>query len=191
MKLNGTQTEKNLLLAYHGECNNRNLYTYFADRAKEEGYEQIAAVFLETADHEREHARQELALLGSSDIELPMMVFPVKGIGDTKANLATAASGERYEQTVMYQQFAETAEKEGFTEIARLLQHIAAVEAMHEERFRALLKTVKDGKVFQKDTAVTWKCRVCGYVQTNTNCPPDCPICKHEQAYFEVHVTCF
>jgi rubrerythrin len=191
MKLRGTQTEKNLLLAYHGESNNRNLYTYFADRAREDGYEQIAAVFLETADHEREHARQELYLLGNSDIVLPTMTFPLKGIGDTPANLETAASGEHYEQTVMYPEFAETAAQEGFSEISSLLLDIAAVEAMHEERFDALLKNVKEGKVFRRDTAVTWKCRVCGFVKTDKACPRECPICRWGRAYFEVHGTCY
>ena len=186
MALTGTQTEKNLLLAYHGESNNRNLYTYFANQAKEEGYEQIAAIFLETADHEREHARQELKRIQTSDIELPTLVYPVKGVGNTVANLQMAASGEHYEQTTMYPEFAKTADEEGFTEIAQLFRQIAAVEAWHEERFSALWLRVKDGTVFQKDVAVKWKCRICGYVKEDRMAPDTCPICDYGRAHFEV-----
>jgi rubrerythrin len=186
MMLKGTQTEKNLLLAYHGESNNRNLYTYFAHQAKEEGYEQIAAIFLETADHESEHARQELKLIQTSDIELPSLVYPVKGVGATIANLETAASGEHYEQTTMYPEFAKTADEEGFSEVAALFRNIAAVEAWHEERYVALLKRVKDGRVFEKDRAVKWKCRVCGFVKEDKAAPSICPICDYGRAYFEM-----
>jgi len=134
MDLKGTKTEKNLLLAYTGESNNRNLYTYFADRAREEGYEQIAAIFLETADHEREHAGQELNLIQTSDIELPLMVYPVKGVGATVSNLETAVSGEHYEHVTMYPDFAKTADEEGFAEIAQLFRHIAGVD-YHESDY--------------------------------------------------------
>ena len=186
MDLKGTQTEKNLLLAYHGESNNRNLYTYCADRAKEEGYEQIAAIFLETANHEHEHARQELNFIQTSDIELPAGVYPVKGAGTTVSNLETAVSGEHYEQTTMYPEFAKTADEEGFPDIAEMLRHIATAEAYHEERFRALLNNVKEGEVFKKDSVVRWKCRVCGYVKQDKEAPDTCPICACGQAYFEL-----
>jgi rubrerythrin len=186
MGLKRTQTEKNLLLAYHGESNNRNLYTYFAYRAKEEGYEQIAAIFLETADHEHEHARQELNFIGTSDIELPAMVFPVKGVSNTLANLETAVAGEQYEQSIMYPGFAKTADEEGFSEIAQMLRHIATVEAQHEKRYRALLNNVREGKAFRKETVVKWKCRVCGYVKEDKEAPDSCPICGYGRAYFEL-----
>ncbi len=186
MDLRGTQTEKNLLLAYHGESNNRNLYTYFADQAREEGYEQIAEVFLETADHEHEHARQELHFIESSDVELPAVMFPVKGVRNTLSNLETAVSGEHYEQTIMYPDFARTANEEGFADVAAMLRHIAVVETYHEERFRALLANMKEGKVFKKDEVVRWKCRVCGYVKPGKEPPDACPICAYSRAYFEV-----
>jgi len=186
MGLEGTQTEKNLLLAYTGESNNRNLYTFFAYRAKEEGYEQIAAIFLETATHEHEHARQELNFIGTRDIELPTVVYPVKGVGNTLSNLETAVSGEQYEQSIMYPEFAKTADEEGFPEIAQMFRHIATVEAYHEKRYRALLNNVKEGKVFRKDTVVKWKCRVCGYVKEDKEAPDTCPICGYGRAYFEL-----
>jgi len=186
MGLKGTQTEKNLLLAYTGESNNRNLYTFFAYRAKEEGYEQIAAIFLETATHEHEHARQELNFIGTRDIELPTVVYPVKGVGNTLSNLETAVSGEQYEQSIMYPEFAKTADEEGFPEIAQMFRHIATVEAYHEKRYRALLNNVKEGKVFRKDTVVKWKCRVCGYVKEDKEAPDTCPICGYGRVYFEL-----
>lgn len=186
MDLKGTQTEKNLLLAYTGESLNRNLYTYFAYQAKEEGYEQIAAIFLETADHEHEHARQELNFIQTSDIELPAGIYPVKGVGNTVSNLETAIAGEHYEQSIMYPEFAKTADEEGFSEIAQMLRHIATVEAHHEKRYFALLNNVKEGKVFTKDTVVKWKCRVCGYVKEDKEAPHSCPICAYGRAYFEL-----
>jgi rubrerythrin len=186
MELKGTQTEKNLLLAYHGESNNRNLYTYFAYQAKDEGYEQIAAIFLETADHEHEHARQELKLIQTSDVELPTLVYPVKGVGDTLTNLEMAAAGENYEQTTMYPDFAKVADEEGFPEVAELFRQIAKAEAFHEKRFRVLFNNVKEGKVFKKDTVVTWKCRVCGWVKEDKEAPESCPICEVGRGYFEV-----
>jgi len=184
--LKGTQTEKNLLLAYTGECLNRNLYTFFASQAQEEGYEQIAAIFAETADHEREHARQLLKIIQTSDIELPSIIYPLKGISDTRWNLETAATGEHYEKTTMYPEFAKAADKEGFPEVARLLRHIAMVEAMHEERYRALLKNVSEGKVFRRNTVVKWKCRVCGYVKEGREPPDSCPVCGYGRAHFEL-----
>lgn len=186
MDLKGSKTEKNLLLAYTGESNNRNLYTFFAYQAKEEGFEQIAAVFLDTADHEREHARQELNVIKTTDIELPAGVFPVKGVGDTASNLETAAAGEHYEQTEMYPEFAQIAEEEGFAEIAKMLRDIGTVEAYHERRFRALLHNVKEGRVFKKDMVVTWKCRMCGYLHEDREAPQGCPVCSYGPACFEV-----
>lgn len=187
MGLKGTQTEKNLLLAYTGESLNRNLYTYFAYRAKEEGYEQIAAIFLETADHEHQHAGQELKIIQTSDIELPAGVYPVKGVGNTVANLETAVSGEHYEKSIMYPEFAKTADEEGFPKIAQMLRYIATVEAHHEERFLALLNNVKGGRVYRKDTVVKWKCRLCGYMKEDKEPPKICPICTYSRAYFEVY----
>ncbi len=186
MSLKGSQTEKNLLLAYHGESNNRNMYTFFAEKAKEEGYEQVAAIFIETASHEYEHARQILKFIQERDIELPAVVFPVKGVGGTISNLETAVSGEHYEKSIMYPDFAKTADKEGFVEVAKMLRFIATVEAEHEKRYRALLKNLKEGKVFQKDRVVKWKCRVCGYVKKGKNAPEICPICGYSRAYFEL-----
>jgi rubrerythrin len=186
MDLKGTQTEKNLLLAYTGESLNRNLYTYFAYQAKEEGYEQIAAIFLETADHEHEHARQELNFIKTSDIELPAGIYPVKGVGNTVSNLETSVSGEYYEQGTMYPEFAKTADEEGFSGIAQMFRNIATVEAHHEKRYRALLDNVKEGKVFKKDRVVKWKCRLCGYVKEDKESPHSCPICAYDRAYFEL-----
>ena len=186
MELKGTQTEKNLLLAYSGESLNRNLYTFFAYKAKEEGYEQIAGIFLETADHEHQHGKQELDFIQTSDIELPTAIYPLKGVADTLSNLETAVSGEHYEQSIMYPDFAKKADEEGFPQIAQMLRHIATVEAYHEKRFRALLNNMKEGKVFRKDMAVKWKCRVCGYVKKDKEAPNTCPICAYGRAYFEV-----
>lgn len=186
MNLKGTQTEKNLLLAYHGESNNRNMYTFFAEKAKEEGYEQVAAIFVETACHEYEHARQILNFIQTRDIELPAVTFPVKGVSDTISNLETAVSGEHYEKSIMYPDFAKTADEEGFSEIVKMLRLIATVEAEHEKRYRALLKNLKEGKVFQKDRVVKWKCRVCGYVKKSRNAPQICPICGYSRVYFEL-----
>jgi len=186
MKLKGTQTEKNLLLAYHGESNNRNMYTFFAQKAKEEGYEQIAAIFIETASHEYEHAKQILNFIQECDIELPAVSYPVKGVGNTILNLETAVSGEHYEKSIMYPDFAKTADEEGFSEIAQMLRFISTVEAQHEKRYRALLKNMREGRVFRKDKAVKWKCRVCGYVKTGKDAPQCCPICGYSYAYFEL-----
>ena len=184
--IKGTQTEKNLLLAYTGECLNRNLYTFFAEQAREEGYEQVAAIFMETADHEREHARQLLKILQTSDIELPAAVYPLKGVYDTLSNLRTAVAGEHYEQTTMYPDFAKAADDEGFSEIARLLRNIAIVETMHENRYRSLLNNVDEGNVFRRRNAVKWKCRVCGYVKEDSEAPDTCPVCRYGRSHFEL-----
>ncbi|HOB29707.1 MAG TPA: rubrerythrin family protein [Bacillota bacterium] len=171
-KLKGTKTEKNLKKAFAGESMARNNYTYFASKAKKEGYEQISAIFLETADNEKEHAK--------------MMVKLFNGIGTTEENLAAAADGEHYEWTEMYKRFAGEAREEGFDEIAEIFEAIGRVEQQHEQRYRALLKNLKEGKVFEKDSEVAWKCRNCGYIHTGKTAPQICPACKHPQAYYEL-----
>ena len=171
-KYSGTQTEKNLQAAFSGESQARNKYTYFASKAKKEGYEQIADIFLKTADNEKEHAKlwfKELA-----------------GIGDTAQNLAAAANGENYEWTDMYKEFAETAEKEGFPELAAKFRGVAAIEKRHEERYRALLKNVETATVFAKSLVKVWECRNCGHIVVGEKAPEECPVCAHPQAYFEI-----
>ena len=173
-KYQGTQTEKNLETAFAGESQARNKYTYFASVAKKEGYEQIAALFLETADNEKEHAK--------------LWFKELEGIGDTKANLKAAAEGENYEWTDMYKGFAETAEKEGFKELAVKFRLVADVEKHHEERYLNLLKNVNELKVFKKDEEVTvWKCRNCGFIFVGKEAPNVCPCCAHPQSFFEVN----
>ena len=172
-KYAGTQTEKNLMAAFSGESEARNKYTYFASVAKKEGYEQIAAIFLQTADNEKEHAK--------------LWFKELEGIGDTAQNLANAAAGENYEWTDMYAGFAETAEKEGFTELASKFRMVAAIEKHHEERYRALLKNVETAQVFAKSEVKVWECRNCGHLIVGTEAPELCPTCAHPQSYFEVH----
>ena len=169
----GTQTEKNLMEAFAGESQARNKYTYFASKAKKEGYEQIAALFLKTADNEKEHAK--------------IWFKELNGIGNTAENLIEAANGENYEWTDMYAGFAETAEKEGFTELAKKFRLIAAIEKHHEERYRALLKNVEMQEVFKKSEVKVWECRNCGHIVVGTEAPEICPACAHPQAYFEIH----
>ncbi|MDE7221236.1 MAG: rubrerythrin family protein [Oscillospiraceae bacterium] len=171
-KYAGTQTEKNLEAAFAGESQARNKYTYFASKAKKEGYEQIAALFLKTADNEKEHSKMWLKELG--------------GIGSTAENLAAAAGGENYEWTDMYAGFAETAEKEGFPELAAKFRLVAAIEKHHEERYRALLKNVEAQEVFRKSEVKVWECRNCGHIVVGTEAPVVCPVCAHPQSYFEV-----
>lgn len=171
-KYSGTQTEKNLQAAFAGESQARNKYTYFASKAKKEGFEQIAELFLKTADNEKEHAKlwfKELA-----------------GIGSTAENLAHAADGENYEWTDMYAEFAETAEKEGFPELAAKFRGVAAIEKRHEERYRALLKNVETAAVFAKSSVKVWECRNCGHIVVGEKAPEVCPVCAHPQAYFEI-----
>lgn len=171
-KYAGTQTEKNLMAAFAGESEARNKYTYFASKAKKEGFEQIAALFLNTADNEKEHAKlwfKELA-----------------GIGSTAENLVSAAEGEHYEWTDMYAGFAETAEAEGFPELAARFRMVAEIEKHHEERYRALLKNVETQEVFRKSGLTVWECRNCGHLVIGTAAPEVCPVCAHPQAYFEV-----
>ncbi len=172
-KYAGTQTEKNLEAAFAGESQARNKYTYFASVAKKEGYEQISALFLKTADNEKEHAK--------------MWFKELEGIGDTAHNLADAAAGENYEWTDMYGGFAETAEKEGFTELAAKFRLVADIEKQHEERYSALLKNVETAAVFEKSEVKVWECRNCGHIVVGTKAPEICPTCAHPKAYFEVH----
>lgn len=171
-KLKGTRTEKNLQAAFSGESQARNKYTMYASAAKKEGYEQIAAVFLETAANEKEHAELWLKELG--------------GIMTTAENLKAAAGGENYEWTTMYKEFAETARKEGFPDIAARMERIASVEKAHEERYKFLLKNLEEGKVFKRETEQVWICRNCGYHMAGSSAPEMCPACAHPKAYFEV-----
>ena len=172
-KYAGTQTEKNLLEAFAGESQARNKYTYFASRAKKDGFEQISALFLETADNEKEHAK--------------MWFKELEGIGDTAANLKAAADGENYEWTDMYEGFAKTAEAEGFKELAAKFRAVAAIEKHHEERYRKLLENVETAKVFEKSEVKVWECRNCGHIMVGTKAPEICPVCAHPKAYFEVN----
>lgn len=172
-KYSGTQTEKNLQAAFAGESQARNKYTYFASKAKKEGYEQIAALFLKTADNEKEHAK--------------LWFKELEGIGDTAQNLAAAADGENYEWTDMYEGFAKTADEEGFHELAEKFRGVAAIEKQHEERYRALLRNVETAKVFEKSEIKVWECRNCGHIVVGTKAPEVCPVCAHPRAYFEIN----
>jgi len=183
--LKGTRTEKNLLTAFAGESQARNRYTYAASAARKEGFEQIADVFLETADQEKEHAKRLFGLLEGGALEITG-TFPAGGLGSTAENLAQAAEGERYEHSTMYPEFAKVAEGEGFPTVAAVFRAIAVAEAQHERRYRGLLKNVQEGKVFRKDKPVVWRCRNCGYLHEGTEAPKTCPACNHPQAYFEV-----
>ena len=167
-----TQTEKNLEAAFAGESQARNKYTYFASRAKKDGFEQIAALFLETADNEKEHAK--------------LWFKELEGIGDTAANLLEAAKGENYEWTDMYDGFAKTADEAGFHELAEQFRMVAAIEKHHEERYRALLKNVETASVFEKSEVKIWECRNCGHIVVGTKAPQVCPVCAHPQSYFEL-----
>ena len=171
-KYSGTQTEKNLQAAFAGESQARNKYTYFASVAKKEGFEQISAIFLKTADNEKEHAKMWFKELG--------------GIGDTKANLGAAADGENFEWTDMYEDFAKTAEKEGFPELAKKFRGVGAIEKHHEERYRALLKNIEMNEVFEKSSVKVWECRNCGHIVVGTKAPEVCPVCAHPKSYFEI-----
>jgi rubrerythrin len=170
--LKGTKTEKNLMEAFAGESQARNKYTYYASVAKKEGYEQVASIFLETADNEKEHAKLHLKALA--------------GIGNTIENLKAAASGENDEWTDMYPRMAREAREEGFQDIAVVFDGIAAIEKAHQERYQRLLKGIEDGTVFKKPKEISWHCRNCGHIHTSAKAPELCPVCKHPQAYFEV-----
>ena len=169
----GTQTEKNLQAAFAGESQARNKYTYFASVAKKEGYEQIASIFLSTADNEKEHAQ--------------MWIKELEGIGNTAHNLEEAANGENYEWTDMYEEFAKTAEKEGFKALAAKFRLVGAIEKRHEERYRALLKNVETAAVFEKSEVKVWECRNCGHIVVGVKAPEVCPVCNHPKSYFEIH----
>lgn len=171
-KYKGTQTEKNLEAAFAGESGARNKYTYFASVAKKEGYEQISALFLKTADNEKEHAK--------------LWLKELCGIGDTTSNLKAAAAGENFEWTSMYEEFAQTAEKEGFSDLAYKFRAVAAIEKEHEERYRALLANVENKTVFSKPEEKVWECRNCGHISRGTSAPQICPTCNHPQSYFEL-----
>jgi rubrerythrin len=185
MGLRGTQTERNILTAFAGESQARNRYTYFASQAKKEGFEQIAYIFEETANQEREHAKRLFKLLEGSDVEI-QAAFPAGVIGPTVENLKAAAGGENYEWTQMYPSFARVAEQEGLKLIAKIFESIAIAEKQHEKRYLALMKNIEAGKVFKKDTPVVWRCRNCGYLHNGTEAPSKCPACDHERAYFEL-----
>lgn len=172
-KYSGTKTEKNLEAAFAGESQARNKYTYFASKAKKEGFEQIAELFQKTADNEKEHAK--------------MWFKELNGIGDTAQNLAAAAEGENYEWTDMYEGFAKTAEEEGFADLAIKFRLVAAIEKRHEERYRALLHNVEMKEVFAKSEVKVWECRNCGHIVVGEKAPEVCPVCAHPQAYFEIH----
>ena len=174
MDLKGTKTEQNLMTAFAGESQARNKYTYFASRAKKDGYEQIAAIFEETANNEKEHAKMWFKLLNGGEIS------------DTASNLKAAAEGENYEWTDMYASFAKTAKEEGFNHIAFLFEEVAKIEKEHEERYLKLLANVKDGLVFSKDGDRIWKCRNCGHIVVGKQAPEICPVCAHPKAYFEI-----
>ncbi len=172
MELKGSKTEQNLWAAFAGESQARNKYTYFASAAKKEGYEQIAELFLKTADNEKEHAK--------------LWLKELKGIGNTAENLAAAADGENYEWTDMYDTFAREAEEEGFTALAAKFRAVAAIEKEHEERYRALLKNVETAAVFEKSEITVWECRNCGHIVVGKKAPEVCPVCVHPQSFFEV-----
>lgn len=182
--LKGTQTEKNLLLSFAGESQARMRYTYFASVAKKEGYEQISAIFTETADQEKEHAKRFFKFLEGGNVEITAS-FPAGIIGTTAQNLKAAAEGEHEEWAEMYPEFAETAAKEGFAEIANVFRNVAKAEAEHEARYRALLARVENGTVFERETEIEWQCRNCGFVLKAKKAPLKCPACNHPQAYFE------
>jgi rubrerythrin len=184
--IRGTITEKNLLVAFAGESQARNRYSYFASEAKKEGYEQISAIFLETADNEKEHAKVEFKLLDGGEVEI-VASYPAGVIGDTKANLKAAADGERYENTIMYPEFARIAKEEGFPEIAATFLNIATAEKGHENRYLSLLKNLEQGTVFKRSEKVVWRCRNCGYLHEGNEALIECPACKHAQAYFELY----
>ena len=185
MELKGSQTEKNLLAAFAGESQARNRYSYFASQAKKEGYEQIAAIFAETAEQEKEHAKREFKFLKGGEVEIAA-AFPAGTIGNTLENLKAAAAGERYENTEMYPNFADVADKEGFAEIAAVFRNIAIAEKRHEDRYVALAKNISGETVFKREKPVRWVCRNCGYVYEGTEAPEVCPACAHPQSYYEL-----
>lgn len=185
MSLKGTRTEKNLLAAFAGESQARNRYTFYASAARNEGYEQISALFLETADNEKEHAKRFFKFLEGGEVEVTGS-FPAGVIGTTADNLRAAADGEKMEWGTIYPDFAEVADAEGLSEIASVFRHIASVEKHHEERYRRLARNIASGKVFKKDAPTSWKCRNCGYIHEGAEAPETCPACNHPRAFYEV-----
>jgi rubrerythrin len=183
--IKGSRTEKNLLAAFAGESQARNRYTYFASAARKEGLEQIANIFIETAENEKEHAEIFFKYLEGGDVEITA-AYPAGIIGDTKANLEAAADGEKMEWSDIYADFEKTARKEGFAEIATSFKEIAEVEEFHEKRYRKLAKNIADGEVFKKKASVKWHCTNCGYIHEGPEAPKECPACKHPQAYYEL-----
>ncbi len=181
----GTQTEKNLLTAFAGESQARNRYTYFASKAKKQGYEQISAIFSETAANEKEHAERLFKFLEGGDAEVSAS-FPAGAIGETKDNLKASAAGENYEHTNMYPGFARVADDEGFAEIANAFRSIAVAEKQHEKRYLALMANIENGTVFKREKPVKWRCGNCGYIHEGTEPPDECPACAHAKAYFEL-----
>lgn len=187
-ELKGTQTEKNLLAGFAGESQARNRYTYFASQARKEGLEQIAAIFEETANQEREHAKREFKFLEGGAVEITA-AFPAGVIGSTKENLLAAAAGEHYETTEMYPGFAKVADEEGFSEVADAFRSIAVAEKRHEDRYVALAKNIDAALVFKREKSVRWICRNCGYVHEGSEAPATCPACVHPQSYYELEAT--
>lgn len=183
--LKGTQTEKNLLTAFAGESQARNRYTYFASKAKKEGYVQMAAIFEETANQEKEHAKRLFKFLEGGEVEISA-AFPAGVIGTTLENLKESAGGEHYEHTVMYPEFAKTAREEGFEAIAMVFEAIAVAEKQHEKRYNDLAANIEAGRVFKREAPVTWRCRNCGYLHVGDQAPEMCPACAHPQAHFEL-----
>lgn len=183
--IKGSKTERNLLVAFAGESQARNRYTYFASAARKEGYEQMANIFIETAENEKEHAKIFFKYLEGGDTEITA-VYPAGTIRDTKTNLEEAVAGENMEWTTLYQDFAKTAKDEGFSEIARSFEHIAKVERFHESRYRKLINNIANSEVSKKKMAVKWHCINCGYVIEGAEAPKECPACKHPQAFYEV-----
>ena len=183
--LKGTQTEKNLLTAFSGESQARNRYTYFASKAKKEGYVQISEIFTETANQEKEHAKRLFKFLEGGEVEITG-AFPAGVIGTTLENLKDSAAGEHYEQTEMYPEFAKTAREEGFDTIASVFEAIAVAEKQHEKRYVDLAANIEAGNVFKRDEKVTWRCRNCGYLHEGSEAPEVCPACDHPQAHFEL-----
>jgi len=183
--LKGTQTEKNILTAFAGESQARNRYTYFASKAKKEGYVQISNIFKETAENEMEHAKRLFKFLEGGETEISAS-FPAGVIGSTAENLKTSAAGENHEHTTMYPEFARIAEEEGFSEIAEVMRSIAVAEKQHEKRYLDLLENIEKSRVFKKDKIVRWKCNNCGYIHEGEEAPEECPACAHPQAHFEL-----
>jgi rubrerythrin len=183
--IKGSKTEKNLLAAFAGESQARNRYTYFASKARKEGFEQISAIFIETAENEKEHAKVFFKYLEGGEVEITAG-YPAGVIADTKTNLEEAAAGEKMEWSTIYADFAKVAKEEGFNDVAVSFEQIAQVEKFHEARYRKLISNIADGAVFKRKTAVKWHCRNCGYVHEGPEAPQECPACKHPQSHYEL-----